>query len=191
MPSWLPKSLKPSAPSLPAHVPLPGPSQAPIRQRTAAMASLEVPLPGLSLPPHQNYISATLDLPAATGKPTKVFGKIRIRTLEIQLCPQHQPKLPSTHNKRKKTSHTTAAASPSPPAARPAGNDCFSSPVILSTLRRAVPKIKSGKKYHHLQEFNKKLLGDKDYDVTTAALGELFYSILTSCNDVLFVRPAW
>ena len=54
-----------------------------------------------------------------------------------------------------------------------------------------MPKIKSDEKFHHLQEFNKKLLGNKDYDVTAAALGEIFYSSLTTCNDVLFERPAW
>jgi hypothetical protein len=118
-----------------------------------------------------------------------VFGKIRIRTGAVQLRHADPPQLTTTQNKKRKSRHTPAPSSlPTQPIS---GDETLSSPAILSTPRRAVPKIKSDEKLRHLHEFNKTLLGDKDYDVTAAALGELFYSSLTTCNDVLRERPAW
>ena len=55
----------------------------------------------------------------------------------------------------------------------------------------ALPKVHSDKKPQHLEAFNKKLLGDKDYDVKAAALEELFHNKLTHCNGILFKRPSW
>ena len=49
----------------------------------------------------------------------------------------------------------------------------------------------SERKLKHLQEFNKKYLGDSKCEATAAAFGELFYSNLTSCNDVLLDTPLW
>lgn len=57
--------------------------------------------------------------------------------------------------------------------------------------RRRPPKVDSESKLEHLTEFNKKYLGASDYDVTAAALGEIFYSNLTTCNDALLDTPLW
>lgn len=191
VPSWLPK--RPSLPvsTPPFHTPLPGPSQAHTSKRTATAATLTETTPDPPPLSKQHGATTTADLPAPTGCSTKTFGKIRIRDAGGLLRLQRSPRSLSDQDRKRKASHHTAVRPDSPPVKQQADGDDLSSPAILSTIRRAVPKIKSDEKFHHLQEFNKKLLGDKDYDVTAAALGEIFYSSLTTCNDVLFERPAW
>ena len=57
--------------------------------------------------------------------------------------------------------------------------------------QQRAPKVDSESKFEHLTKFNKKYLGASDYDVTAAALGEIFYSNLTTCNDALLNTPRW